>query len=130
MDRARFDFVMVLNNSPATSSFCFQFLFVCLFVSALSNYPIIQAIRQKPVCTSIVCFVDCCLSSIHEVVSHLGNTHVVLEGPVVAMNRQLPKEHPIYALLQPHLEGTAFINWAAQEVSWTGEVTTVHKEPL
>ncbi|CAN0269368.1 unnamed protein product, partial [Laminaria digitata] len=51
---------------------------------------------------------------IHEVVSHLGNTHIVLEGPVVAMNRQLPKEHPIYDLLQPHLEGTAFINYFAQ----------------
>lgn len=51
---------------------------------------------------------------IHEVVSHLGSTHVVLEGPVVAMNRQLPKVHPIRAILAPHLEGTALINWAAQ----------------
>eukprot|EP00904_Undaria_pinnatifida_P007085 jgi/Undpi1/3506/HiC_scaffold_16.g06878.m1 len=53
---------------------------------------------------------------IHEVVSHLGNTHIVLEGPIVAMNRQLPKEHPIYDLLQPHLEGTAFINYFAQQL--------------
>lgn len=57
------------------------------------------------------------VNSIHEIVSHLGNTHVVLEGPVVAMNRQLPKEHPVYDILQPHLEGTAFINYFAQEVS-------------
>lgn len=55
--------------------------------------------------------------SIHEVVSHLGNTHLVLEGPMVAMNRQLPREHPIHALLQPHVEGTALINWGAQEAS-------------
>lgn len=48
--------------------------------------------------------------------SHLGNTHVVLEGPLVAMNRCLPKEHPIYDLMKPHLEGTAFINWGAQNV--------------
>lgn len=54
--------------------------------------------------------------SIHEIVSHLGNTHIVLEGPVVAMNRQLPNEHPIYDLLRPHLEGTALINWGAQNV--------------
>ena len=55
-------------------------------------------------------------TSIHEVVSHLGNTHVVLEGPMVAMNRCLPEQHPIYDLMKPHLEGTAFINWGAQEV--------------
>lgn len=38
---------------------------------------------------------------------------------MVAMNRQLPKSHPIQALLEPHLEGTAFINWGAQDVSAT-----------
>ncbi|CAN0249624.1 unnamed protein product [Pylaiella littoralis] len=53
---------------------------------------------------------------IHEVVSHLGNTHVVLEAPMVAMNRCLPQEHPVHDLLSPHLEGTAFINWGAQEL--------------
>ncbi|CAM9249351.1 unnamed protein product [Ascophyllum nodosum] len=53
---------------------------------------------------------------IHEVVSHLGNTHIVLEGPLVALNRQLPKEHPIHDLLKPHLEGTAIINWGAQNL--------------
>ena len=56
------------------------------------------------------------LCSIHEIVSHLGYTHVVLEGPLVAVNRQLPKEHPIHDLLKPHLEGTAMINWGAQNV--------------
>lgn len=63
-------------------------------------------------------FVFAVNNSIHEVVSHLGNTHIVMEGPVVAMNRQLPKEHPVYALLKPHLEGTAAINYAAQQVCW------------
>eukprot|EP00904_Undaria_pinnatifida_P008485 jgi/Undpi1/4767/HiC_scaffold_18.g08120.m1 len=53
---------------------------------------------------------------VHEVISHLGNTHLVLEGPMVAMHRQLPKEHPIHVLLEPHVEGTAFINWGAQEL--------------
>eukprot|EP00904_Undaria_pinnatifida_P007086 jgi/Undpi1/3507/HiC_scaffold_16.g06879.m1 len=52
---------------------------------------------------------------IHEVVSHLGNTHVVLEGALVSMHRQLPKEHPLYDLLHPHVEGTAFINFHAQD---------------
>ncbi|WP_411024178.1 lipoxygenase family protein, partial [Salmonella sp. s58408] len=31
------------------------------------------------------------------------------------MNRQLPKEHPIYDLLKPHLVGTGFINDKAQD---------------
>ena len=35
---------------------------------------------------------------------------------MVAMHRQLAKEHPIHVLLEPHMEGTAFINWGAQEV--------------
>ena len=43
---------------------------------------------------------------------------MVLEAPLVAMNRQLPKEHPIYDLLKPHLVGTGFINDKAQDVSW------------
>lgn len=55
--------------------------------------------------------------SIHEIVSHLTYTHLVLEGPMVAMNRQLSVDHPINTLLRPHLEGTAFINLEAQEVT-------------
>ncbi|CBN79156.1 Lipoxygenase [Ectocarpus siliculosus] len=51
-----------------------------------------------------------------QVVSHLGNTHVVLEAPMVAVNRCLPKEHPVYDLLKPHMEGTALINWGAQNL--------------
>lgn len=54
--------------------------------------------------------------SIHEAVSHLSYTHVVLEAPMVSMNRQLAKEHPIHALFAPHVEGTALINWGAHEV--------------
>eukprot|EP00904_Undaria_pinnatifida_P011936 jgi/Undpi1/7873/HiC_scaffold_24.g10345.m1 len=53
---------------------------------------------------------------IHENVSHLGNTHLVMEGAMVAMHRQLPEDHPLYDLLHPHLEGTAFINSLAQDV--------------
>lgn len=53
---------------------------------------------------------------LQEIISHLGKSHLIMEIPLVAMNRQLPKEHPVFTLLQPHLEGTAFINWGAQEV--------------
>eukprot|EP00903_Cladosiphon_okamuranus_P014136 g13137.t1 len=53
---------------------------------------------------------------IHEAISHLANTHLVLEAPMVSMNRQLPKEHPVHALFAPHVEGTALINWGAHEI--------------
>eukprot|EP00752_Nemacystus_decipiens_P003497 g3229.t1 len=53
---------------------------------------------------------------IHEAVFHLSYTHVVLEGPMMSMNRQLAKEHPIHALFAPHVEGTALINWGAHEI--------------
>lgn len=56
------------------------------------------------------------LDSVHEVVSHLGFTHVVLEGALVSVNRCFPEAHPIYKLMKPHFEGTAFINWGAQNV--------------
>lgn len=55
--------------------------------------------------------------SIHEAISHLAYTHIVLEAPMVSMNRQLPKEHPVHALFAPHVEGTALINWGAHEVN-------------
>ena len=78
----------------------------------------------NPSCPPCTLVLSCCFSvfrltndSIHEVVSHLGNTHIVLEGVLVAMHRQLPKEHPLYDLIHPHLEGTAFINYHAQDVS-------------
>lgn len=41
---------------------------------------------------------------------------MVLEGAMVALYRCFPEAHPIFKLMEPHFEGTAFINWAAQEV--------------
>lgn len=41
---------------------------------------------------------------------------MALEGAMVALHRQLAKAHPLRVLLEPHMEGTAFINWAGQEV--------------
>ncbi|MBM4251832.1 MAG: lipoxygenase [Deltaproteobacteria bacterium] len=45
-----------------------------------------------------------------EVVSHLGLTHLILEPFVVATRRHLAEQHPLYALLSPHFEGTMPIN--------------------
>lgn len=50
----------------------------------------------------------------HELISHLGHTHLLIEPIVVATHRRLANEHPISKLLRPHFEGTISINNAAQ----------------
>jgi arachidonate 15-lipoxygenase len=49
----------------------------------------------------------------HELVAHLGRTHLVIEGVAMATHRDLATVHPVWALLVPHFEGTLFINEAA-----------------
>jgi arachidonate 15-lipoxygenase len=49
----------------------------------------------------------------HELFTHLGRTHLVIEAFAVATHRHLAEVHPIWALLVPHFEGTLFINEAA-----------------
>ncbi len=46
----------------------------------------------------------------HELFSHLGWTHLVIEPFVVCTQRNLSKSHQLYKLLVPHFEGTIFIN--------------------
>ncbi len=52
--------------------------------------------------------------NVHETVSHLAHTHLVMEPFVLATHRQLAKQHPIHVLLVPHFEGTLSINNGAQ----------------
>lgn len=49
----------------------------------------------------------------HELVSHLGLTHLLIEPFVVATHRSLAPQHPVFVLLLPHFQGTLFINEAA-----------------
>ncbi|MBD2596876.1 lipoxygenase [Nostoc spongiaeforme FACHB-130] len=51
----------------------------------------------------------------HELVSHLGRTHLFIEPFAIATRRQLPKNHPLRILLEPHLEGTILINYGAHQ---------------
>jgi arachidonate 15-lipoxygenase len=51
-------------------------------------------------------------SNYHELISHLGRTHLVVEPFVVATNL-LPDNHSLKNLLKPHLEGTVLINYGA-----------------
>ena len=59
----------------------------------------------------------------HEVIIHLGNTHLVEEAVIVATNRSFSKSHIIYRLLQPHWLKTLSINAAARS-SLVPEVVT------
>ena len=52
--------------------------------------------------------------NMHQAVVHLAWTHLVTEPVVLALRRTLAKNHPIYLLLNPHHEGTLFINDAAE----------------
>ena len=49
----------------------------------------------------------------HELISHLGRTHLLIEPFVIATERQLAPNHPLGILLRPHFQGTLFINNAA-----------------
>lgn len=46
----------------------------------------------------------------HELFAHLARTHLVIEAVTVATHRHLATQHPLWALLVPHCEGTLFIN--------------------
>lgn len=54
-------------------------------------------------------------SSHHELIGHLGRTHLVVE-PFVVPTNNLPENHPLKNLLQPHFEGTVLINYAAHSL--------------
>ncbi len=51
----------------------------------------------------------------HELITHLGLTHLVIEPFIVSTHRQLSSRHPIYKLLIPHFNGTIFINYLAKK---------------
>ncbi|WP_437729779.1 lipoxygenase family protein [Sorangium sp. So ce1335] len=50
----------------------------------------------------------------HEMISHLGQTHLLIEAFAMATPRQLAPQHPVNVLLTPHFQGTLAINNAAE----------------
>jgi len=54
--------------------------------------------------------VSCADGNHHELVSHLGRTHFLIEPIVITTHRVLGENHPIGRLLIPHFEGTLSIN--------------------
>jgi arachidonate 15-lipoxygenase len=59
---------------------------------------------------NIVQMADC---NYHELISHLGRTHLVVEAFIVPTYDKLPEDHPVRTLLIPHFEGTVLINYGA-----------------
>lgn len=51
----------------------------------------------------------------HESVTHLGFTHLLMDGVSVCMHRNLSKRHPIYKILLPHFRYMHAINIAARD---------------
>lgn len=57
---------------------------------------------------------QCADGTYHEIIAHLGRTHLFAETFWVAACRTLPAQHPLYVLLRPHFTGTIQINELAR----------------
>lgn len=51
---------------------------------------------------------------VHEMSSHLGRTHLVMEGVAIASHRQLDEHHPVLRLLMPHFRFMLSLNNLAE----------------
>ncbi len=52
----------------------------------------------------------------HELISHLAYTHLAIEAFAIATPRQLPNNHPLYRLLNPHLQFLLAINTRGNKI--------------
>ncbi|EDX83314.1 Lipoxygenase [Synechococcus sp. PCC 7335] len=55
-------------------------------------------------------------ANIHEAITHLARTHLLIEPFIVATHRQLPEAHKVHRLLSHHFEGTILINFGAWKI--------------
>lgn len=53
--------------------------------------------------------------TVHETISHLGQTHLVQEAFCLALHNNLSTRHPLHRLLAPHFVGTLSINASADK---------------
>jgi arachidonate 15-lipoxygenase len=59
-------------------------------------------------------FLSAAEGGVHEAGEHLALTHLVCEAFALSARRNLAAAHPLAALLEPHFEGTHFINFSAR----------------
>ena len=59
-------------------------------------------------------FVQSADAQVHEVIEHLLHGHLIVEIFDIAMHRTLPPAHPVYKLLEPHMEFTMAVNDSAR----------------
>ena len=52
----------------------------------------------------------CADANIHEMITHLFSTHLLMEPWAVALERNIPNYHPVFRMLKPHLQYTIAIN--------------------
>jgi len=57
----------------------------------------------------------CCVSNYHEWIMHFLYTHNVMEPFCISLFRCLPRCHPVYKLLRPHLRTVVAINQGARD---------------
>ncbi|WAQ94822.1 LOX5-like protein [Mya arenaria] len=58
---------------------------------------------------------NCADAQVHQWIAHLGFTHIIMEGFVIATHRHLSQSHPIFKLLAPHFLYLIAINHRAVE---------------
>ncbi|WP_392533888.1 lipoxygenase family protein [Nostoc sp. C117] len=89
---------------------------VPLAIQCQAEQPVFTPLNGKEnwaIAKSIVQMAD---SNYHELISHLGRTHLFVEPFAIATRRRLPANHHLRILLEPHFEGTILINYGAHKI--------------
>lgn len=80
------------------------------------DYPIVTPNSGKYAWLFAKTVVQIADANIHEAVTHLARTHLLVGVFAIATARQLPLTHPLRILLRPHFDSTLAINDAAQRI--------------
>lgn len=130
------DYLALEGLAPGRFPDCLKYVSapLALFVAPCGRTPLERALRpvaiqcqqrpsaQNPIFTPSDGFawlqaklaVQTAEGNIHQAVTHLAHTHLVMEAVAMAARRQLAPHHPVHLLLAPHIEGTLYINEQAQ----------------
>jgi hypothetical protein len=79
-----------------------------------SQAPIFTPNDEKGTWLAVKTYTQSADAQVHEVIEHLLHGHLIVEVFDIAMNRTLPRAHPIHQMLAPHLEFTMAVNTSAR----------------